>query len=681
MSTQKFDDTHNLVAFLSKPAESEGFDQIIDFLNANPIKYALTVNPTIYASCIEQFRATAKVITVNGEVQLQSLVDRKKVIVTESIAFFFPQWKFLIHTILHCLSAKTTAWNEFSGTMASAIICLTTNQKFNFSKYIFNNMVKNLDNVNTFFMYPRFVQVFLEQQVGDMSNHNRIFVTPSLTKKVFRNMRRAGKGFSRRETPLFPTMMVQAQEEIGEGLTTPTDPHHTPIFTQPSTSQPQKKQKSRKPKRQDTEVPQPSGPTTNVAYEAINQENVSKHSNDPLLSGEDRLKLKELMELCTNLQERVLDLETTKTTQAQEIASLKRRVKKMERRNRSRTYRLKRLYKVGLTARVESSFSEDSLGEEDASKQGRKIHDIDADEDITLENVHDAEMFRVSDLAGEEVFVDQEVLIEKVVSTAEVTTAGIEVTTASTTTITIDEITLAQALVEIKISKPKANEIVKVQDKGKGIMIEEPLKMKKKDKISFDAQEAIRLQAEFDDEERLAREKDEANIALTEEWNDIQAKVETDYELAKRLQAQEQEGLTVAEKEKLFQQLLEQRRKHFAAKRAEEKRNRPPTRAQQRSFMCSYLKNMKGWKLKDLKNKSFADIQKLFEKAMKRVNTFADYRAELVEEGLKKEDAEIVQERSTKRAGDELEQENAKKLKDDDDQEVAKMQDVTFRNF
>ncbi|GJY25053.1 hypothetical protein Tco_0399779 [Tanacetum coccineum] len=269
MADLKFDDTHNLVAFLSKPAESEGFEQNVDFMNANPINYTLTVNPTIYTSCIEQFWATAKAKTINGEVQLQALVDGKKVIITESTiridlqledgegtdclpnatifeeltrigydklsykltfykAFFFPQWKFLIHTILQCLSAKTTAWNEFNSTMASAIICLATNQKFNFLKYIFESMVRNVENVSgKFLMYPRFVQVFVNQQVGDMSNYKRINVTPSHTKKIFGNMKREGKCFSRRVTPLFPTMMVQAQEEIGEGSANPTDPYHT----------------------------------------------------------------------------------------------------------------------------------------------------------------------------------------------------------------------------------------------------------------------------------------------------------------------------------------------------------------------------------------------------------------------------------------------------------------------
>ncbi|GKF10859.1 hypothetical protein Tco_0048785 [Tanacetum coccineum] len=85
MADLKFTDTHNLVAFLSKPTESEGFEQIVDSLNANPIRYALMINPTIYISCIEQFWSTVKAKTVNGEVQLHALVDGKKIIITESI--------------------------------------------------------------------------------------------------------------------------------------------------------------------------------------------------------------------------------------------------------------------------------------------------------------------------------------------------------------------------------------------------------------------------------------------------------------------------------------------------------------------------------------------------------------------------------------------------------------------
>ncbi|GJR37594.1 hypothetical protein Tco_1213278 [Tanacetum coccineum] len=212
----------------------------------------------------------------------------------------------------------------------------------------------------------------------------------------------------------------------------PTDPHHTPTIIQSST-QPQNTQQPRKPKRKDTQVPQPSDHITNVdevvhkelgnslvraatttsSLEAeqdsgnINKtqskatpnesssqgtnsggsprcqetmghttartrfESVYKHSNDSLLargntlrSDEDRLKLNELMTLCANLQNRVLDLEQSKTTQHNESVSLKSRVKKLEKKNRSRTHRLKRLYKVGLTVRVESSGDEESLGED-----------------------------------------------------------------------------------------------------------------------------------------------------------------------------------------------------------------------------------------------------------------------------------------------------------------------------
>ncbi|GKA10412.1 hypothetical protein Tco_0689845 [Tanacetum coccineum] len=603
-----------------------------------------------------------------------------------------------------------------------------------------------------------------------MPTHNIIYFAPSHTKKIFGNIRRVGKGFSGRETPLFQTMVVQDQVEIGEGLANTIDPHHTPTIIQPSTSQPQRKQKPRKPKRKNTQIPQSSGPTTNVANEAVNEEmddsleraattatslnaeqdrgsgprrqetigdtiaqtrseNISKHSNDLLLargntlrSGKDSLKLEELMALCTTLQSRVIALETTKTSQTEEIVSLKRRVKKLERRNKSRTYGLKRLYIVGLSRRVKS-FEDEVLGEEDASKQGR-IADIDANEDIYLVNVQtDEDMFGVNDLDGNEVIVKS----VDVVNTAEETRSVVKeiiavtipvstaTTTTTTTAITDVEMTLAQALAELKSAKPKADKVMiqepeqgtttptlttatvattittvstrprakglviheqeqaptlivssqqlsqlNVQDKDKGKTVEpEPVKkLSKKDQLRLDEELAFKLQAE-EEEERLAREKsqqvEEANIA----WDDVQAKIKADYQLAQRLQAQEQEELTDEEKARLFVQFLEQRRKYFAAKRAEDKRNKPPTRAQQRSIMYTYLKNMEGWKPKDLKNKSFANIQELFEKEMKRVNTFVNYITKLVEESSKK--AETEQEESLKKAEVEIAQESRRR--------------------
>ncbi|GKF43694.1 hypothetical protein Tco_0130246 [Tanacetum coccineum] len=105
--------------------------------------------------------------------------------------------------------------------------------------------------------------------------------------------------------------------------------------------------------------------------------------NEPNPQGTS-MQLKELMEMCTNLLQRVQDFETTKTAQAKEMTSLKKRVKKLKQRGRSRTLGLKRLYKFGTSRKVESS-AEASLGDqEDASKLGRNVAKIDADVDISL---------------------------------------------------------------------------------------------------------------------------------------------------------------------------------------------------------------------------------------------------------------------------------------------------------
>ncbi|GJT50196.1 hypothetical protein Tco_0976353 [Tanacetum coccineum] len=303
---------------------------------------------------------------------------------------------------------------------------------------------------------------------------------------------------------------------------------HTPTLINQSSSQPSKKQKPLEFRRNRTLGSQHSDSTKPIADEAPNDENVTTHSNDPLLSG---------------------------------------------------------------------------LGEqEDASKQGRKIADIDVDEEVTLiDETHgrndDNLLFDIG------VLDEQEVKVEKVVSTA-------EVTTASATTTTVDELTLAQTLIEIKAAKPKAitttttttttaisrpkargvvvqepseftkttspsqpSQLPQTKDKGKAKMVEPEKPLKKKDQILIDEEIAQRLQeelqAELEEEERLARQKEEdANIA---EWDNVQAMMDADYELAARLQAQEQEELTIEERSKMFVELMDKRKKHFSKLRAEKK--------------------------------------------------------------------------------------------------------------
>ncbi|GJR02325.1 hypothetical protein Tco_0525309 [Tanacetum coccineum] len=191
--------------------------------------------------------------------------------------------------------------------------------------------------------------------------------------------------------------------------------------------------KPRRKHKKGTEIPSSSGEP--IADEDANVPSVSTPSNDPLLSGEDRLKLTELMDLCTQSQSRVLTLESTKSTQALEIESLKQGVKKLEKKRRSRTYKPKRLYKVGSSRRVESS--EGSLGaKKDASKQGRKIADIDADTEVTLVDEtrgmnDDNPMFDTGVLDEQEVIIEKEVNEKEVSAADPVTTAGEVVTTAS----------------------------------------------------------------------------------------------------------------------------------------------------------------------------------------------------------------------------------------------------------
>ncbi|GJY75617.1 hypothetical protein Tco_0480733 [Tanacetum coccineum] len=424
--------------------------------------------------------------------------------------------------------------------------------------------------------------------------------------------------FFRRVTALFQSMMVQAPEDMGEDSAAPTDSHLTPIITQPSSSKPQKK-KSRRKQRKD------SGPIEPITDGATNEEHIPTSSYDPPQSGEDSLQRNELMETCTNLQQ-----------------------------------------------------------EEDASKQGRKIADLDADVEVTLidetQRRNDKDlMFDTSVLDGDKLFKEPIVNAATTISLIPVsvvdpvTTAGEVVTTASVEI--LNELTLAQTLIEIKSTKPKAVTTAATIDKGKGIMVEEPIKMKKKDQIMADEEVArnleAQLQAKIEEEEKLAGQREEdANIA---EWDDVQAMMDADYELAKRLQAEKQGELTIKERSKLVVELMNKRKKHFAKLKAEEQRRKPPNKEQKRSQVSTYLKNMAGYKHNQLKNKSFEEIQMLFDNLMKWVDSFVPMDSEVVKGSKTKG--------SSKRAEKELESDNSKKqkidehveAKKDDDQEEAEM--------
>nr|GEU98289.1 hypothetical protein [Tanacetum cinerariifolium] len=388
--------------------------------------------------------ATVKVKKVNDQEQIQALVDKTKVIITkdnirsdlrlddvEGTACLLNE---AIFEGLARMGAKTTAWNEFSSTMASAIICLADNQKFNFLKYIFDNMMKSLEGGVKFYLFLRFLQVYLDKQVEGMASHNEMYVISSHTKKIFANMRRMGAGFSG-----------------------------------------------------------------------------------------------------------VFHLQEVKDAQAKKIAALKKKVTKLTKWKKSKSRRLGRLKKFGSGKRVKSPLVKDSLGaQEDTSKQGRMIEEIDQNLKISLDDetqgrTNDDEMFRVEDLAGEEVVME---------SVAEPVTI-VKDSAAPITDVTKDEITMAQALAALKSVKPKVvvqeqemstiildaattittvvptprakgivfheqkqshiPTVISSEDKGKAKMIEPEVPIKKKDQMRIDEKYARKLQAEEQEAAKLSR--------------------------------------------------------------------------------------------------------------------------------------------------------------------------------
>nr|GEW79057.1 hypothetical protein [Tanacetum cinerariifolium] len=262
------------------------------------------------------------------------------------------------------------------------------------------------------------------------------------------------------------------------------------------------------------------------------------------------------------------------------------------------------------------------------------IADLDADKRVALvdenQGRNDQDMFDTS------ILDDEEVVAEKEVSTANpvpivgevVTTAVVEVNTAAITSqISIDEITLAKALFDIKTSKPKA----------KGIVIQEP--------------------------KRLARQKEEeASVALVVKWDNTQAMMDAYYKLAARLQEKEREELTIKEKE-----LMDKRKKHFARLGAKKIRSKPPTKTQKRNQMCTYLTNMINYKHSQLKNKSFKEIQMLFNNNMKWIESFVPMKIELVK------GSENVAEGCSKRARSNLEEKDAKRQRIEEENESAEL--------
>nr|GFB40461.1 hypothetical protein [Tanacetum cinerariifolium] len=340
--------------------------------------------------------------------------------------------------------------------MASAIIYLATNQKFNFSRYYLLSLVKNIEASVPFFMFSRFVQLIINHQLSDMTHHKDIFDTPSLIKKVFANMKRVGTGFSGEVTLLFDNMLVQAPEEVG---ILQADEQPIPILLNH----------------------QLLNPRRNTNQRGIIPKN---------LSGENSLKLRELMNLCTNLSNKGLDLESEvidiKSTYKAKIKKLESRVERLEDENRV----LKELKGVHSTV----DYDEPVIENEELSKQERKIAVINADVEIKLEKVQ-AEIYNLD--------LDHQ---EKVLSMVDVNAASVQDTpiTDAEATKVIVEVPKPRKRRGVIIQHPEETTTtvtvqtkVQAKDKGKAILIEEPKPLKRQVQIDLDEEVARQLEGTF----------------------------------------------------------------------------------------------------------------------------------------------------------------------------------------
>ncbi|GJV80939.1 hypothetical protein Tco_1516809 [Tanacetum coccineum] len=509
-------------------------------------RYSLTISPTIYASYIEQFWATAKSKIVNNEMQIHAKVDGKTIVISESS----------VRSNLH--------FNDEDG------VTSLTNSKI-------------LENL-----------ALMGYEI----------VSDKLTFKKLS----------------FPLNGIVEDEGSGQ----PSKPQPPSSTAPPSQEE------------------QSSGPPEKVSDEAVHKElgdrveraaTTAASLDEEQDSGGSPMCQEAMGGSCLgNIKDcsRFGDQQVEKESQ------------KLENKLRARTPGMK-LFKIGTSKRK-------SLDEEYVSKQGSKS-------DKTKP------MFDDSD------FVELDV--DNAMQNVEVNTASINVITADLSTSIVGDIfedemmTIANTLVAIRSTRPRTTSVV-IRD-----VEEEPRRATPIPTVQSQDKED---QAQFEREQRIARERaaeqEAKDAALIEQMEDIQARMDADELLAERLQQEEREQFTIEEKSRMLVEMIAERKRFFAAQRAEQIRNKPPTRAQLRNKMVTYLKHMGKYTHNQMKSKSFEEIQKLYEREQKWINDFVPIDSEVVKDSRKgKAEGSRKKTVARKRTGEKLDDESVKRQKIEDDAE------------
>ncbi|GKB71642.1 hypothetical protein Tco_0933054 [Tanacetum coccineum] len=388
MAALRYRDEHNKVGYLQKPKGSDDYHQILDFLRASHIRYALTNDPIIFDSLVKQFWSTATLRSPElGPPAILATIDETPYTITEDsvrsqlqladdggiddlpiaeiysgmdnlgyvtegkLTFyknkFSPQWRFLVHTILHCLSTKSGSWDQFGSSIAVALICLSDGRRFNWSSYIFKGMVSNIGNAKKFLMYPRFLQTIL----GIETSITRQYHVFKLSSKLFANMK---LNFDGQPMPLLAAMISQAQAGEGAGvdaqavpppipepmpepdqpqdqLSTPPRQHTTdpiaPVFEHDQSTDPNKASFSRVHETED----EPLGGSFHASPPRSTQAPPAGHTSG---GAEDLITLSALSSVVSTLVQKVNSLETElkahKKLFKDVVAKLVKKVKALE---------------------------------------------------------------------------------------------------------------------------------------------------------------------------------------------------------------------------------------------------------------------------------------------------------------------------------------------------------------
>ncbi|GJY18874.1 hypothetical protein Tco_0390365 [Tanacetum coccineum] len=666
---------HNMVAYLEKTDGNAEFHEIIDFLVRSSIHNALTVSPVVSTTFVEQFWMSAKSKIINNVRYITAKVAGKPVSISEASirsdllfddadgidslpnqaifdaiqlmgyegdltvltfnkALFSPQWRFLFHTMNHCISSKSTSWDQIPTNIAIAVICLTSNQKYNFSKLIFNGMLRHLDAKKKFVMYPRFISIFLDKQLMNVPVPLDHFPVNALTSKVFSFMVKKGKHFSGKVTPLFASMLVQPTEDEGATSERPSEPQPTPSPPHPSEANVEP---------QSDPSPRPS-PTTHIPDSILEDSGGNQggqSSSDRSLSGnEGDITLQSVCDICISLCTQVTD-------QAKEIKHLKAHIKKLKKKAKPViTHHKTWMKSVSLKQRLagKKSLKKNWMQKESVSKQGRKsakaepsVHkdplfdellDDTAEDAVSTEGVVSTDKEKVStnrpNVSTDRPKVNTDKEKDSTVSPDKGTDDQIKGRSATPTTPTTtptmfgDEETIAQVLLNmsqakaVSREKEKGVELKDVEEterprptSTRSLLTLKPLpKIDPKDKGKKKIEEEDEFDTEFEGIpeaekkfKQLARDKE-----MARKYDFIQARIEANRLLALRLQDEEREQFTMEE-------------------RAIAIRNKPPTRT----------------------HKTFEDIQALYKKVKRFDESFTVVGSTEDERRIKEMD-EIVKE-------------------------------------